>query len=75
MKAPVYRSRIVHVLIVVAFVALALVVGSVSLHTLERWVAPAAAILISHVGALVLLGVLLKWQSRRRSPRSGGPGS
>ena len=75
MSAPVHRPRIVHVVVVVACVVVALVVGTLSLHTLERWVAPATAIVVSHVGALILLGFLLKWRFRRGSPQSSDRGT
>jgi hypothetical protein len=67
MNAPSHRQRIVHVIGLVTCVAAALVVGSVSLHTLERWVAPVTAIVVSHVGALLLLVVLLRWRLRKAS--------
>ena len=53
MSASGHRSRIVHGMIVVACGALALVVGSMSLHTLERAVCLAGAgpILPAHLGA------------------------
>ena len=69
------RRWILHGVIVIASVAVALMVGNVSLHTLERWVTPVAALLVSHIGALVLLIVLLRWRFRRSSGRPSDSGS
>ena len=69
------RQWILHVAAVVAAVAASLLVGSLSLHTMERWVAPVTAIVVSHAGALLLLVVILRWRFRRWSRRPTDPGA
>jgi hypothetical protein len=64
------QSGIVALLSAVSAVGTVVSVGSTAVNTLERWVTPMTAIVVSHLGALGLIVVAVWWHVERGAPPS-----